>query len=147
MGRRRPRARHRVDPPDPVSRGRPPRFDEPKTASSRRTLALDLEATAALRGHRARQAAERLAAGDVWHDHGLVFADEDGSPLHPNTVSRTFDRLAREASLPRITLHGIRHAYLTMLQVSDVAADASFDMVCGRCRVRGLGFSLGVAAG
>jgi len=92
-----------------------PRFDEPKTATSRRTLSLDVDTRAALKAHRARQAAERLAAGELWQDHGLVFTDGDGSPLNPNTASRTFEKLASRAGLPRITFHGIRHANVTML--------------------------------
>jgi integrase len=92
-----------------------PRFDEPKTATSRRTLTLDTDTRSALRSHRARQASERLAAGDIWQDHDLVFASENGAPLNLNTISRNFDRLVQRAGLPRITLHGIRHAYLTML--------------------------------
>ena len=45
-----------------------------KTAKSRRTLALPQTAVQALREHRKRQAEDRLAAGALWQDHGLVFA-------------------------------------------------------------------------
>ena len=43
-----------------------------KTAKSRRTLALPQAAVLALREHRKRQAEDRLAAGALWQDHGLV---------------------------------------------------------------------------
>jgi integrase len=87
---------------------------EPKTPSSRRLVTLPAETVAALRNHRCRQAEERLAAGPDYADHGLVFCDQHGGPLNPATVSRRFERLAREADLPRLTLHGLRHTFATL---------------------------------
>ena len=46
-----------------------------KTAKSRRTLALPQTAIQALRERRRRQVEDRLAAGPLWQDSGLVFAD------------------------------------------------------------------------
>ncbi len=43
-----------------------------KTEKSRRTLALPHSAVAALRRQRQWQAEARLAAGELWHDEGLV---------------------------------------------------------------------------
>jgi integrase len=45
-----------------------------KTAQSRRTLALPRKCVEALREQRVRQAKDRLSAGPLWKDHGLVFA-------------------------------------------------------------------------
>jgi integrase len=61
-----------------------PTFTEPKTAASRRVVPLPAETIVVLREVRKRQAAERLAAGEVWQDLGLVFALEDGSPFRPS---------------------------------------------------------------
>ena len=77
---------------------------EPKTAKGKRSLALDPATAAALREHRARQAEERLMVGPGWQDSGLVFTWGDGRPLHPERFSRWFERLAREAGLPKIRL-------------------------------------------
>jgi integrase len=86
---------------------------EAKTASSHRQLALDPFTAAALRAHRVRQLEERLAWGPAWVDTGLVFTREDGQVLHPEHVTKRFARLVRDASLPPITLHGVRHSYAT----------------------------------
>ena len=59
-----------------------------KTEKSRRTLELPGQAADALREHRARQARERLAAGPLWQDHGLVFASQAGTPLDASHVRR-----------------------------------------------------------
>jgi hypothetical protein len=45
----------------------------PKTAASRRTIALDRTTVRLLRAHLQRQQAERLTAGQRWHGTGYVF--------------------------------------------------------------------------
>ena len=47
----------------------------PKTAASRRTIALDRTTVRILREHRRRQMSERLAAGGKWEDTGYVFTN------------------------------------------------------------------------
>jgi integrase len=86
---------------------------EAKTASSHRQLALDPFTVAALKAHRVRQLEERLAWGPAWTDTGLVFTREDGQVLHPEHITKRFARLVRDAGLPPITLHGVRHSYAT----------------------------------
>lgn len=84
-----------------------------KTARSRRVVALDPATVAGLRAHRRRQVEERLAAGPVWVDTGLVFTREDGAGLDPAWVTKTFHRLSDRAGLPRIRLHDVRHSWAT----------------------------------
>jgi integrase len=86
---------------------------EAKTESSDRQLALDPFTVAILRAHRAKQLEERLAWGPAWVDTSLVFTAEDGSILRPGRVTRRFARLVKDAGLPPITLHGVRHSYAT----------------------------------
>jgi integrase len=86
----------------------------PKTARSRRTVAIDSGTVAVLRAHRAAQAAERLQVGSGWRDHDLVFCKVDGEPLHPERVSREFDRRVERWDLPKLTLHGLRHTWATL---------------------------------
>jgi hypothetical protein len=57
-------------------------FGPPKSARSRRTVALDPETVAALVRHREAQKLERAFAGDVYVDSDLVFCDELGRPVH-----------------------------------------------------------------
>jgi integrase len=84
-------------------------LSEPKTRSGVRTVPLDSGTTAALRSHKAAQAAERLKAGAAWRDTGFVFTDELGQMLRPEAVSRAFRGAAARAELPRIRLHDLRH--------------------------------------
>jgi integrase len=84
---------------------------EPKTSKSRRSIALDPATVVLLGEHRDRQGHERLAAGELWQETGLVFTRQDGSVLHPHTLSYWFDKHSREAGLPSIRLHDVRHSY------------------------------------
>ena len=68
-----------------------------------------------LRAHRARQAAEKLAAGPTYEDHGWLLADELGRPCSPDTLSGRFDELVKRAKLRRIRLHDTRHTAATLM--------------------------------
>jgi integrase len=89
-------------------------FSPPKTKKGVRQVSLDGGTIAVLRAHRRRQAERQLAAGSAWVETGRVFTREDGSHLHPDVLSKRFDRWVRRAGLPRITFHGLRHTWATM---------------------------------
>jgi integrase len=73
------------------------------------------QAVAALRVHRARQVDERLRAGSLWTDLGLVFTNEFGGYLSPTTLSNALDRILRQAGLPDIRFHDLRHSAATLM--------------------------------
>ncbi|WP_246266465.1 site-specific integrase [Nonomuraea typhae] len=93
---------------------------KPKTEASDRTIALDADTVAALRAHRKRQAAERLAAGEAWTETGFVFTDEIGRPLHPQQVSDQFYLLAFQVGLPPVRLHDLRHGAASLMLAAGV---------------------------
>jgi integrase len=95
---------------------------EPKTARSRRSIALDSATVAALREHQARQAAERVVIGPGYQDSGLVFTRPDGSPIHPHLFSDWFKQHVRRAGLPKIRLHDVRHSYASAALAAGIAA-------------------------
>jgi integrase len=97
-----------------------PRFSEPKTKRSRRSVALDPETVAVLREHRRRQLEERLAWGPAYQDRELVFSREDGSPIWPRTFSRAFAAHVKAAELPTIRLHDLRHTHATLALAAGV---------------------------
>lgn len=88
---------------------------EPKTERGRRTLAMPGIVTVALREHRRRQLAERLAAGPGWKDRNLVFTTMHGSALDTRNVTRALQAALVRATLPRVTFHSLRHACATLL--------------------------------
>ena len=88
--------------------------ESPPKADSVRTIPLDTRTTEVLRAHRARQASWRLAAGPSWTDTSRVFTHPDGTDLHPETVTQRFTKLAKQAGLPPIRLHDLRHGAATL---------------------------------
>jgi len=86
----------------------------PKTASSRRVIALDKVTARLLRTHLRQQRAERHAAGDAWQDSGYVFTTPDGAALHPDYLTRRFGRLVKDSGLPPVRLHDLRHGAATL---------------------------------
>jgi integrase len=40
-----------------------------------------------------------------------VFTHEDGTPLHPDATSDTFDRAVNKSGLPKIRFHDLRHTW------------------------------------
>ena len=93
---------------------------EPKTAASRRRIALPPSAVASLRRHRARQLAHILAVRPAYDDQGLVFATPLGAPIHPNTLYARFAALIAKAKLPPIRFHDLRHTHASLLLAAGV---------------------------
>jgi integrase len=95
-------------------------FTTPKTAKGRRSVAVDPGTITAIREHRKLQIEERLKAGPVYQDNDLVFATEDGSPLPPDRLRWAFERIIRQAGVPRIRLHDLRHTHATLALAAGV---------------------------
>ena len=57
-----------------------------------------------------------MAAGDVWCEHDYVFCKPTGEYLHPdNYVFHALKRILKDAGLPSIRFHDLRHSTATML--------------------------------
>lgn len=91
------------------------KLEEPKTESGRRPIDLPASVVEELRRHRARQAEDRLKAGPLWDDHGLVICTALGRPVLQHNLRTLFMRLVRIAGVPRIRLHDLRHTHATIL--------------------------------
>jgi integrase len=97
-----------------VSVGYKPMLSEPKTARGRRSIALDRTTVSALIAHRRAQIEERLAWGPAYEDGDFVFCRENGSPIHPERLTKSFEAHVRKIGLPRIRLHDLRHTHATL---------------------------------
>ncbi|MDL4820150.1 tyrosine-type recombinase/integrase [Actinomadura opuntiae] len=101
-----------------------------KTKKSRRGIAVADMAVDALTALRKRQAAEKLAAGDLWQGHNLVFCRENGAPYTSDDVLRRFQSLTRTAGLgsnwvPR----ELRHTFVSIMSDQGVALEKISDLV------------------
>lgn len=80
-----------------------------KTAAGERTISLDSFTVKALQGYLAILDEEQEAFGSSYPTHDKLMCFEDGRQLHPDTVTRRFNRLVDAAGVRRIRLHDIRH--------------------------------------
>ena len=98
-------------------------FGEPKNANACRPLPMPAPLVELLSEHKARQDAMRLAAGPSWNTRNLVCCRADGQPSKPETLSTGWAQFVRQHKLePRITFHGLRRSYLSLLH-ADGAPD------------------------
>ncbi|MFC2071321.1 tyrosine recombinase XerC [Chloroflexota bacterium] len=95
-------------------------FTQPKSAKSKRTIALSSFATVVLNEHKKKQEAIRASLGITLKDDDLVFSTLDGKPLRPNTVTRAWTMLAARAGVKVIRLHDARHTHASLMLKSDV---------------------------
>jgi integrase len=111
-----------------------------KTRKSRRTLAIPLRCSVALRLHRIHQRGardranerHRCGAGKKWVDLGLVFSSEVGTELDAHNVRRMFRRVMHAAGLaPREwTPREMRHSFVSLLSDAKVPIE-DIARLCG----------------
>jgi integrase len=85
-----------------------------KTRSGERTIALPAFVVEALKAHRRRQVAERLAAR-VWLDGDYVFATSVGTPWEGRNVLTWWHEVTERAGVGRRRLHAARHTAATLM--------------------------------
>ena len=104
---------------------------EGTTKSGRsRVVSIDAGTVQAIKEHRQRQNADRLAAGKEWkgeddRQNGHVFTTAWGEPIHPDTVSSLMSILINRhnkggGTLPTARLHDLRHIHATTLLLAGV---------------------------
>jgi integrase len=114
-------------------------YKSPKTANSRRLVALSPSTCVVLRLHKEAQNKIRKYKEDpsesdkespsvsdkedpsVSNDD-LVFCQSDGKPYLPNTISHAWIKLVKRCGLDGIRLHDARHTHATLLFKSGVSA-------------------------
>lgn len=109
------------------------RLTNPKTARARRAVVLPPVALDALRDHRVRQLAVRVAAPS-WTDHDFIFTKASGEPLDQSYIYRkNFTQILLRAGLGRwegegasrtfdrtFTMYALRHTFATLALASGV---------------------------
>jgi integrase len=91
-------------------------FKPPKTASSRRLIALSPHSCMVLREHRAAQDIIRQRIGlESMGDSDLIFCHYDGTPLLPDSVTHAWVKLVRRCGMTGVRLHDARHTHASLL--------------------------------
>jgi integrase len=107
------RAIHKLRPGEIIVR-------EPKTARSRRTIALDGGTVSLLVEH--RRESEHVAAmfGRKLRPTDYIFARTDGQPWPPDAYSRAWYRVTSELGLKGLRLHDLRHSAASLMLAAGV---------------------------
>ncbi|MDE6281676.1 MAG: site-specific integrase [Oscillospiraceae bacterium] len=92
----------------------------PKTDASNRFITLPLETMKLLRKYRAWQNEERLRLGEYCQPQGFVFSQDNGRPMHPDSVTDWLKKFSKRHNLPHINPHAFRHTMASMLYFNGV---------------------------
>ena len=90
-------------------------FSEPKTSAGRRKVALGPGMMAALDRQRSTVKAMSEAADGRWQENALVFPSSIGTPQDPKNVLSAFKALLKQARLPDIRFHDLRHTAASLM--------------------------------
>lgn len=95
----------------------------PKTESSIRDVAIPDFIVSLLEEYKLLYDEQKAIVGDFWHESNRLFVQDNGKPMHPDTVSKWFVKFVQKIGLPYLNFHGLRHtnATLLILQQVDVA--------------------------
>lgn len=89
--------------------------ETPKTAASVRNIKLPAETMQLLWQYRSWQARQQLASGDRWTYTDYVFTQENGKPMHPDSLTDWLGKFSKRHDLPHINPHAFRHTMASIL--------------------------------
>ena len=94
--------------------------DTPKTERSKRYIALPVETMQLLRQYRTWQSGEILRLGEYYRRQSFVFSQDNGAPMHPDSVTDWLAKFSKRHGLPHINPHAFRHTMASMLYFNGV---------------------------
>jgi integrase len=95
-----------------------------KTEKSRRTLRLPQASVEALREQLERQSAERLMAGALWREEGLVFTTRLGGALDSGNVRRSFRAICKAAGIGETwTPRELRTSFVSLMSHQGISTE------------------------
>lgn len=74
----------------------------------------------ALRTHQSDQQKLKDELGTDYIDNDLVFCQDDGKPMFPDTITKWFSKFLKNRNLPKIRLHDLRHTNITIMIANKV---------------------------
>lgn len=88
---------------------------QPKTSGSSRTVSMTSKLACFLKDYRRERQILYLELDRVLGLDSLVFANIDGKPIDPCTLTHNFARIVRRASLGNVRFHDLRHTFASIM--------------------------------
>ena len=107
--------------------------DTPKTEKSKRTITLNSTVMELFKKYKKEQTARRVKLGTYWNNTGFIFTQENGNPMHPDTLTDYCKKFEdkynniiqkynndkkdedKKKLLPHINPHAFRHTQASLL--------------------------------
>ena len=86
---------------------------KPKTESSIRKVWIPVTLAKLLRAWKESQDKAKAYLGDAYYDYNLVLTLDNGRPCEDRVIGNAFNRLKRNADLPDVVFHSLRHSSTT----------------------------------
>ncbi len=90
-------------------------FKEPKTAHSRRRVAMTPKLALFLREYKVERVLLYLTLGRPLALDDLVFTSIEGKPIDPCVLSHALGRIAKQAGLGGVRFHDLRHTFASLM--------------------------------
>ena len=87
----------------------------PKSEAGIRDIKVGDEVMAELKKGRTQYMTDMISNSSIFQNLNFVIRQEDGSPLHPDSMTRKWSRFLKDNDLPHIRLHDLRHSNATAL--------------------------------
>jgi integrase len=91
------------------------KFQVPKTKHSKRTIKLGENTLELLRQQQQTFFTKMNVTGDAWNNFDLIFFDDDGTPIPPRRMQKSFKEVIAKANLPKIRFHDLRHTAASLM--------------------------------
>ena len=87
----------------------------PKTESSIRDIGIPDFIVSLLKEYSLWYNRQKRLYGELWFNSDRLFVQDNGKPMHPDTISKWFVKYVEKIGLPVINFHGLRHTNATLL--------------------------------
>ena len=96
-------------------------FDkDTKTETTNRVVPIPNYITNALLEYKEWYDEQKDICGNKWINSNKLFVQDDGKPMHPDTIGKWFKPYIEKLGLPIIKFHGIRHTNATLMIANNV---------------------------
>lgn len=92
----------------------------PKTEKSKRFIVLPKETMRLLEEYKYHQMQLQLKNGVYFQNKNFVFTQDNGQPLHPDSVTDYLSKFSKRYNLPHINPHAFRHTMASILYFNGV---------------------------